>query len=70
MYIHYWLAHKPSFCSLQQCPYTPRHLRVNRIKKAWSESQATSTYRFTGVPWAEPYLALNGTDAASISEDA
>ena len=32
MYLHYWYAHKSSSCSDQECPYTPRHLRVNQVK--------------------------------------
>uniref|UniRef100_A0A1X7SNV3 Uncharacterized protein n=1 Tax=Amphimedon queenslandica TaxID=400682 RepID=A0A1X7SNV3_AMPQE len=31
--------------------------------KTQIESQATSTYRKTGIKWSKPYFALDGTDA-------
>ena len=63
MYLYYVYSHKASFQSVQQAPFISRKIQVHEVKKEWEENQATRTYRKTGVPWSQPYLALNGSDA-------
>ena len=63
MYLYYVYSHKASFQSVQQAPFISRNIQVHVVKKEWEETQATRTYRKTGVPWSQPYLALNGSDA-------
>ena len=33
------------------------------VNQEWLESEATSTYRKTSIPWSQPWLALDGSDA-------
>ena len=68
MYLNFWYAHKASWQSVQQAPYIPRELKVHQVKKSWSESQATSTNRFNGIPWSRSYLAIDGSDAVAYSQ--
>ena len=63
MYLYYVYSHKASFYTVQQAPFISRNIEVHVVKKEWEESQATSTFRKTGVPWSQPYLDLNGGDA-------
>jgi hypothetical protein len=63
LYIYYAYSHKASFLSEAQVPFVSRPLQVHQVKKQWSESQATSTYRLSNQPWSQPWLALDGTDA-------
>ena len=63
MYLYYVYAHKASWHSIKQTPFIPRYLEVYLVKKSWSETQATSRWRFRGVPWSSPWLRLDGTDA-------
>ena len=68
MYLYFWYAHKASWQSIQTVPYISRQLRVHQVKKSWSESQATTTYRSTGQRWSRSYLALDGTDAVATPQ--
>ena len=68
MYVYFWYAHKASWQSVQQAPYIVRQLQVHQVKKSWSESQATVSYRLSGQRWSRSYLALDGTDAAAYSQ--
>jgi hypothetical protein len=49
--------------TVAQVPFISRPLQVHQVKKAWLESQVTTTNRLTGQRWSQPYLALDGTDA-------
>ena len=69
MYIFYWYSHKASFMTDQQVPSIARTLQVRQIKKQWSETQATSINRQSGRAWSSPFLALDGSDAASHIQD-
>ena len=69
MYLYYWYSHKASFMTVQQVPSIARTLQVRQIKKEWSETQATSINRLSGVAWTSPFLALNGNDAACYVQD-
>ena len=69
MYLWYWYSHKASWQSNEEAPYLTHTFKVHQIKKKWSETQATSTYRKSGITWSQPYLALDGTDAYSNSLD-
>lgn len=60
---------RASFYSPQESPDIPRTLQVHQVLKAWNESQATRDVRLTSVPWSQPYLALDGTDAALYPQD-
>ena len=62
LYLYYAYAHKASFMSEQQVPSFARTIVAHRVLKSWSETQATSTRRFNGVNWAQPWLNL-GSDA-------
>ena len=62
MYLWHWYSHKASWHSSEQVPHLEHTFRVHQVKKEWNEAQATSTYRLSGIPWSEPYLALDGTD--------
>ena len=63
MYLYYVYSHKASFQSVQQAPFISCNIQVHEVKKEWEETQATRTYRKTGVRWSKPYLDLNGGDA-------
>ena len=63
MYLYYVYSHKASFQSVQQAPFISRNIQVHEVRKEWEETQATSTFRKTGLPWSKPYLDLNGGDA-------
>ena len=69
MYLWYWYSHKASWLSNEQAPFLNHTFKVHQIKKEWSESQATSTYRKAGIQWSQPYLALDGTDADANAID-
>ena len=69
MYVFYVYAHKASWHSVQKTPFISRTLQLHQVKKHWSETQATSTYRTLGTPWSKPYLALDGTDASPHALD-
>ena len=69
MYLYYWYSHKASFMTVQQVPFIVRTLQVHQIKKQWSETQATSVNRQSGRAWTSPFLALDGSDAASDIQD-
>ena len=68
MYLYFWYAHKASWHTVQQTPYISRHLRVHQVKKSWSESQATTTNRYSWIRWSSSYLALDGSDAAAYPQ--
>jgi hypothetical protein len=53
----------PTLLVNREAPYIPRPLQVHQVKEPWKESQATSDYRLSGVPWSKPYLGLDGSDA-------
>lgn len=69
MYLNFWYAHKASWQSVQSAPYIPRSLQVHQVKKYWSESQATTYYRWGTTRWNSPYAALDGSDAARYTQD-
>ncbi|XP_019859735.1 PREDICTED: uncharacterized protein LOC109587965 [Amphimedon queenslandica] len=60
LYLKYWYSHKASW---QNITNINRTVQVHQVKQDWTESQATSTHRKTGIRWSKPYLALDGTDA-------
>lgn len=64
MYLYFWYAHKASWMTAEQVPHISRTLQVHQVKKEWEEVQATSLFRVTAERWSQPYLALDGTDAA------
>lgn len=63
MYLHFHYAHKPSFYTIDECPYLEQKVEVYIVSKSWDETKATSTYRRSGSKWSEAYLALDGRDA-------
>ena len=69
VYIEYWFSYKDSSMTVQQVPFIVRTLQVHKIKKEWSETEATRVYRKSNEVWSAPFLALDGTDAASRVED-
>ena len=69
MYLWYWYSHKASWQSNEEVPHLNHTFKVHQIKKEWSETQATSTYRKSGIAWSQPYLGLDGTDAYPNSLD-
>ncbi len=64
LYLYYAYAHKASFMSERQAPKFPRRIVAHQVLKSWSESQATSTRRYNGANWAQPWLNL-GIDAVA-----
>ena len=62
MYLYYAYAHKASFMSEAQVPNFSRTIVAHQVLKSWVESQATSTRRYNGANWAQPWLNL-GSDA-------
>ena len=68
MYIHFWYTHKASYLTVQQVPYLSRPLQVHQMRRQWSKSVATSTYRLPGVRWSQQYAAL-GVDFSYHVED-
>ena len=64
MYLYFWYAHKASWQAVEQAPQISRTLQVHQVKKNWREDQATSTFCVNAEQWSQPYLALDGTDAA------
>ena len=69
MHIFYWYSHKASFMTVQQVPSIARTLQVRQIKKQWNETQATSINHQSGIQWTSPFLALDGSDAATYVQD-
>ena len=55
--------------TVQQVPFIVRTLQVHRIKKEWSETEATSVIRWSNDQWSSNLLALDDTDAASHVQD-
>ena len=68
MYLYFQYSHKASLMSVKSVPLFSRYLRVYLVKKAWNESQTTSTMRLRGVPWSSPWLALDGRDAEATPQ--
>ena len=68
MYVGYWFSYKPTTMTVEQAPFIVRILQVHRIKKEWSETEATSVNRKSNDQWSRPLLAL-GTDAARHVQD-
>ena len=64
LYLYYAYAHKASFMSETQVPRFPRRIVAHQVLKSWIESQATSTRRYNGANWAQPWLNL-GSDAVA-----
>lgn len=69
MFVHYWYAHKASSRSDEEVPFIPRPVEARQVQRSWRENEATSTVRFTRVPWNVPYLGLNDDDASSNIDD-
>ncbi len=69
MYLYFQYAHKASWHSVDYSPYIERDLAVHQVKKSWVENEVTSSYRDSRTKWSQPYLALDGTDAATYSQD-
>ena len=63
MYLYYVYAHKASGESVREVPFIPRYLKTYLVKKPWIESQTTSKWRLSGIPWSSAWLGLDGTDA-------
>ena len=68
MYLYYEYAHKPSWHSVTQTPFIPRYLKTYLVKKPWTESQTTSKWRPTGIPWSSAWLGLDGSDAEATPQ--
>ncbi|NUM79560.1 hypothetical protein HUU42_02040, partial [bacterium] len=47
---------------------TDHWIQAHRVLKPWHEAQATRDVRLTGVNWAAPYGAIDGTDALATME--
>jgi hypothetical protein len=63
LYLYYAYAHKASYLSLSQAPTFRRTIVAHQVLKDWTESQATSTKRFSHIYyWDQQWLNL-GTDA-------
>ena len=56
MYLYYVYAHKASWHSITYNPFIPRYMQVHQVKKYWSETQATSTKRYSGANWSSPWF--------------
>ncbi len=69
MNVYYWYAHKASWMTNAQVPFISRPIEVRQVLKSWKESEATSSRRFNGASWSQPYLGLDGTDAKSFIDD-
>ena len=65
MYLYYFEACKPRWIPPEQAKYLKRPLQAYLVKKPWSQHEVTSAYQSDGVRWSKPWLALDGTDAAS-----
>ena len=65
MYLYYYDAHRPSWVPREQARFLKRPLQVYLVKKPWSQHEVTSAYQSHGIRWSQPWLALDGTDAAS-----
>jgi hypothetical protein len=64
LFLYYAYAHKASFMSHAQAPTFPRRIVAHQVLKSWSETQATSTRRYYGANWSQPWLNL-GRDAVA-----
>ena len=72
LYLYSAYSGRPSGLSPTQAPDWSRTLQVHQVLVSWIESQATSIYRQTSpqlLPWSEPYLSLDGTDAVWYPQD-
>lgn len=73
MYLYFVYAHKASSHTPQLTPDIDRPLTVHMVKKDWTESQATTTYRLDygwhRFTWGTPYLGLDDVDAQSQYQD-
>ena len=65
LYLYYAYAHKASFMSERQVPTFSRIIVAHQVLKSWSETQATSTRRYFGANWSQPWLNL-GVDAVGL----
>lgn len=65
MYLYYWKYHKASWQEYEQAPMIPRDLQVHQLLKSWNESETTSVNRSNDSKWNEPFVALDGSDAAA-----
>ena len=69
MYLYYVHSHKASWHSIRYSPFIPRYMHVHLVKKYWSESQATTSKRYSGANWSTHWLGLDDTDAEAIPQD-
>eukprot|EP00731_Ephydatia_muelleri_P002288 Em0001g2288a len=72
LYVYFAYSGRQSGLTPKQAPDLSRTLQVHQVLVPWSESQATSVYRQTSpvlLPWSQPYLALDGTDAVWYPQD-
>ena len=65
MYLYYSYSHKPSWISVNQAPFITRTVQAHRVLKSWKETEATTTKRYNGASWKQPYLGLDNSDADS-----
>ena len=63
LHIFFIYAHKASFMSSTRVPAVTRYITAHTVLKSWTESQATSTKRFSNIFWDNQWLNL-GTDAS------
>ena len=68
MYLYYQYAHKASWYSVREVPFIPRYLKTYLVKKPWIESQTTSSWRLSGIPWSSAWLGLDGSDAEATPQ--
>ncbi|XP_078371252.1 uncharacterized protein LOC144654885 [Oculina patagonica] len=69
MYLYYVYAHKPSWHPIATTPFIPRNMQTHLVKKYWSETQATSSKRYSSATWSTQWLGLDGTDAEAVPQD-
>ena len=69
MYLYFVTTSIASWHSITQTPFIPRYMQVHLVKKYWSETQATTTKRYSSVTWSTAWLGLDDTDAEAIPQE-
>jgi hypothetical protein len=67
MKLWYFDAQTGTPCGGSQVP-TDGWVQAHRVLVPWDEAQATRDVRLTGVNWAAPYGAIDGTDVLATME--
>jgi hypothetical protein len=67
MKLWYYDSESGTPCGGSQVP-TDGWVQAHRVLVPWDEAQATRDVRLTGVNWAAPYGAIDGTDASATME--